>query len=998
LNRLIAELDKACKFYLLEEKILVVPTYLAGYELRNALASCSQGWINLLPSTVSGLAFEVAARRMAERGYTFLNQQGAAQVVEGILNGLIADGELDYFSGQTRLTGLVSALTSSIFELRYCGIKATELRETQFVAAKKARDLKKILKSYEDYLDRNRLVDSPGLIQMAIDILTEGNPVGGRIYLVPSFLELSPLEERLLNLLSSGGQRVQLEAGTSSDDNLIFPDLGRVTVELFNAYGMVNEVREVLRRLNSKNTPLDRVTVAYCSSEYIPIFWSLARNLGFGLTVFEGIPASMTRPGRILLGLIEWVRRDFGVTQLINLLQECNITWTGPDGLDISVSTAERLLHRAGIGWGRERYTCLHDLAVRLKDQALSRDYDEDNDSGQHEDLLQSHLAAKLYSILNDLLQAIPEPDAENRVPLDQLERGLASLVRKLSQTRDEFDNSALTGIIDRLEQRENKVYVKLNDALERIENLICTMRVGRSASQPGCLHLVDYRDLVWSARPVTCVVGLDSGNFPGRGTQDPVLLDSERSRLHPGLKLASVRPRKNQKMMELSLAARQGRVTLSCSCFDLIQNRSQHPAFLLLKAWRQLEGDGSLDYSDLAKVLKEPAGFTSRTDHLLDEGEWWLQAVVDQQVEAIPLILKSYPGLHQALVAQKARSGDAMSEYDGLVEVSPSDYDPRRHMNRTLSCSMIEHLAGCPFSYFLRYILDVKPPDSIEYDPDRWLQAADRGNLLHELYCDFMRGIAQNGEEIDVTFHSPILRQMAEDKIKSYRNQIPPPDEMVFELEAEEILECCELFLKGHDKVFAGYHPRYFEVPFGMGWDTVNEAGIGLANPVEIELGSGDKIRLRGVIDRIDRKDDGSFAVWDYKTGSSRKYADHQYLCRGRQVQHALYSIAAEKILATQGVPDPRVQEAGYYFPTERGEGRRVVRCQNQRAVVLEALNHLFDLLKTGVFPAAEDGEPCGYCDYIEICGGPAAVSRIKTLLAAEVALEPWRRVMQIG
>ena len=123
MNRLIAELEKDCNIYLLEEKILVVPTYLAGYELRNALASCSQGWINLLPSTVSGLAFEVAARRMAERGYTFLNQQGAAQVVEGILNGLIADGELDYFSGQTRLTGLVSALTSSIFELRYCGLR-----------------------------------------------------------------------------------------------------------------------------------------------------------------------------------------------------------------------------------------------------------------------------------------------------------------------------------------------------------------------------------------------------------------------------------------------------------------------------------------------------------------------------------------------------------------------------------------------------------------------------------------------------------------------------------------------------------------------------------------------------------------------------------------------------------------------------------------------------------------------------------------------------------
>ena len=169
---------------------------------------------------------------MAERGYTFLNQQGAAQVVEGILNGLIADGELDYFSGQTRLTGLVSALTSSIFELRYCGIKATELRETQFVAAKN-RTLKNIEELKIIWIQTvGRL---SGLIQMAIDILTEGIrlAVGFTWFFI---LELSPLEERLLNLLS-GRERVQPEAGTSSDDNLIFPDL-RVTVELL--LGMVN--------------------------------------------------------------------------------------------------------------------------------------------------------------------------------------------------------------------------------------------------------------------------------------------------------------------------------------------------------------------------------------------------------------------------------------------------------------------------------------------------------------------------------------------------------------------------------------------------------------------------------------------------------------------------------------------------------------------------------------------------------------------------------------
>jgi len=995
LNRLVSELEKACKTYLLEEKILVVPTYLAGFELRNALATCSQGWINLLPSTVSGLAFDVAAPRMSEEGYSFLNQQKASQVIEVILTGLIADGELGYFSGQTKLSGLVSALTSSIFELRYCGIKAADLRETQFADAVKARDIIRILTGYEEHLKKNRLVDSPGQIEMAIEILTQGNSVASRVYLIPSFLKLSPLEESLLDLIS-GGELVRLETETGADKNLVFPDTEELRVEFFHAYGLANEAREVLRRLNSGNIPLDSVTVAYCNIEYIPVFWSLARDMGFNLTVFEGIPAAMTRAGRILLGLLNWIKRDFAVSSLVSLLLECNIFCSEQNGLEISASTAERLLRRAGIGWGRERYSRLGELAEGLRIRALERDFSEEMIDNLCEDMFQSGLADKLYSVLNNILQAIPVPDDEGRVSVDQVGRGLVSLVKKLSPEGDEFEQTALNEIVFRLTQLDNGIIVNLNDALERLENLVCTARVGSSASRPGCLHLVEYRNLIWSARPITYVVGLDAEQFPGRGIQDPVLLDSERQNLHPALKLGSVRTKDNQRLMELGLGTRQGQLTLSCGCFDLIENRSLHPAFLILKAFRQLRGDSSLDYTHLANAMGEPAGFSSRQGDALDEAEWWMQNIIARQAEVLPLILSAFSGLQRGLAAQEARSSPELGEYDGLVTVCASDYDPRL-TGMVLSCSMIEHLAGCPFSYFLRYILNVKPPDGIEYDPDRWLQASDRGSLLHALYCDFMRQIGQKGEEVDPVVHSPVLRKMAEKMINDYRKEIPPPNDMVFELEVKNILESCDLFLKGH-QIFAGYQPRYFEVPFGMGQGLMNDAGCGLPGPVEIELSSGESIYLRGVIDRIDQKIDGTFAVWDYKTGSSRNYLEHRYLDRGQQVQHALYSIAAEKILAASGFPDPKVQEAGYYFPTEKGEGRRVIRRQNKRTVVLKALDYLFDLLKTGVFTAAENEDRCAFCDYIEVCGGLAATSRVKSLLATEEALQPWRRLMEIG
>ena len=155
----------------------------------------------------------------------------------------------------------------------------------------------------------------------------------------------------------------------------------------------------------------------------------------------------------------------------------------------------------------------------------------------------------------------------------------------------------------------------------------------------------------------------------------------------------------------------------------------------------------------------------------------------------------------------------------------------------------------------------------------------------------------------------------------------------------------------------------------------------------------------MRGVIDRIDRGADGEFVVWDYKTGSTYGYHDHGYLKQGRQVQHALYAMAAEEILRQSGEKDPQVRWAGYYFPTERGEGKRILRDQRDRHQVRETLGHLFDLLREGVFPAAEDGNSCRYCDYREVCGQEKAVLRTKEVLKTnpEDYLAPWRRLRAI-
>ena len=68
------------------------------------------------------------------------------------------------------------------------------------------------------------------------------------------------------------------------------------------------------------------------------------------------------------------------------------------------------------------------------------------------------------------------------------------------------------------------------------------------------------------------------------------------------------------------------------------------------------------------------------------------------------------------------------------------------------------------------------------------------------------------------------------------------------------------------------------------------------------------------------------------------------------------------------------------YFFPSPKGDGLRIEKEQSNKNGLYEALDDLFEFLKSGVFPATYDKGDCRYCDYVTICGGPE-VAVIRTL-----------------
>ena len=63
---------------------------------------------------------------------------------------------------------------------------------------------------------------------------------------------------------------------------------------------------------------------------------------------------------------------------------------------------------------------------------------------------------------------------------------------------------------------------------------------------------------------------------------------------------------------------------------------------------------------------------------------------------------------------------------------VARPELDPRVNPDVVLSASRLEDLGTCPLRYLYRTVLRLRPPDDPEFDPDRWLNALERGSLLH--------------------------------------------------------------------------------------------------------------------------------------------------------------------------------------------------------------------------------------------------------------------------
>ncbi|MBT8401967.1 MAG: PD-(D/E)XK nuclease family protein [Rhodothermia bacterium] len=1006
ISYVIEQLQEFCRKNPVGRKLLIVPSKQVGYNLTTSLALHGLRWVNLHVETPLSLAEWYAAPVLNEKAER-LSADGAAFVVHRILSSALdAAGPDDQFRKSLAVSpGLVRAIANTISDLRLAGVSSARLAKAGIDPAK-ASFLGEVYQAYERAIAREGQYDSADVYRVGIERVKS---LGCRYESVAVLdeVEVAFLPFKFFTLLRDacgefsriGRNDFQVDPPrrtvASRFDEISFPTTGtqavhpagqirirelephdKSKVQLRDAVGVDAEVRGVFRDVRSMDVPLDSVEVAYTTSQpYLPLIANAAYSLGLPITLSEGLPIRLGRCGQAVIGFYRWIANGLDANGLSHLLRSrvIRIPWKGGQARKPRRCDIAETLDVRKAGRGRDE---ILDAFARQRRQIEA---EEASGFGRDSKRKIERLTVGREAV-ERLLGIVPEMDHSSVAKLAQAGlRFLADYFRPAS----EVEAQMLESILDRLRAiSEMDISGPTASLSSLIQQLLESHHSAASVAREGHLYVVPVERAGYSGRPYTFVVGLDEGSFPGGGMESPVLLDEERAKISSRLPDFRSRPAERTWHLLRMLGTLEGPVTLTANRFDVVDGRERYASSIYAQCREDLDLENPIRYTSVPAL-----------EEAISESDAWLSQ--RRSAQFVDAAVNRYPLLAAGLTATTARNSPELTRFDGYLGRAAPELSLRDQ--KAISASRLERLAECPHRYFLQHVLYVEPPDEIDPEDNRWLDAREFGKLVHELLCEFMMRLQERSERPDLDRHRSEILDLAEQYAESACERIPPETPLAYRAGLRQIKTAAQIFLAAESRSDPDVEPIHFELKFGGGAE-----GSRHPRPVEIGLGKYATIRLRGSIDRVDRTSSG-FKIWDYKTGSSAPF-DRTNPFKGEKLQWALYAFAFENLM--KGLPtNLEVTESGYFFVGDREYGRRISHEVPDRDVVGRYLSPLLEMAERGAFFHFQKRDtrssPCKFCDYRSVCSSerkfqsdlPAALEKTKSKNEILELLSEWMK-----
>ena len=886
--------------------LLVVPSRLLGAHVRAALARALGGVAGIHVVTVPELAERVAGLPLALAGRRPLPAVADRLLVDRAIRATVPTAG-GYFSEVIGARNFPTAMLRTLLDIKRAGLGPADL-EAALPDSPKIRELAGVHRQLEFALHHHGYYDASDLLVEATRLVTaDPARLGASAVLAFGFIEVNPLETRLLDACARVGPVIRYDAGADAAE-LPAP----AAIEIVAAPGEEREVREIARVILGHleaGGRLDDVGILLRQpASYLAQVRDVFIAAGIPYTLGTAPAVGETRAGRSLRLLAEVRRSDFARSTVMEFLAFADLR-SRPG---TSPAVWERLSRQAGIVGGAREWRERLDRLGRRLEPTPEAEGDEESVARRTGDRDALGALRRAVRILLRGLSRLSDP-----APMDEVVDAFTRTFRRLVATSPEAE-LALSALGRLRDLASVDATVPLDEFWALLEAALAAPSAAGPESTPGRVFVSELGAALGIDFPLTIVPGLVEGGFPAAPRQDPILLDVERRRM-VGLPLSDEARALERVRFGLAVGSGARRIVLTYPRVDAESGRPRVPSFLVLDLLESITGERH-DFESLERfpgwrtVPLHPAPPSAR-ERPLDVREWLVTRALAARGTGPETLLRELPGARRGLEAIRGRERtEILTAYDGLLGQGVALGDT------PLAPTALEQYAVCPFRFLLERIYRL---ETVE-EPDRILMIdpRDRGDLAHAVLEGTLRRLAESGA-LPLT---PERLSAARDAFEAAFEEASAVAErrgltglpMLWAGERARLREELWSAIEAETGDSAGWHPALLEIAFGI------EGREGSAPPLVYRLPDGRTLRLRGRIDRIDVSPDGRRArVLDYKTGRARSPKTPDRLGKGRALQLPIYRLAAEPLLADRG--PVTVDEAQYYHVIGPDAGTRV-------------------------------------------------------------------------
>lgn len=246
------------------------------------------------------------------------------------------------------------------------------------------------------------------------------------------------------------------------------------------------------------------------------------------------------------------------------------------------------------------------------------------------------------------------------------------------------------------------------------------------------------------------------------------------------------------------------------------------------------------------------------------------------------------------------------------------------------MSPTTLNSYAACPRNFFYTHILKI-PIYELNWD------SANYGSAVHKTL-----------ENSAIQLMSQGTYPTEEEFVQDFKNNLN-------KYEFEDADKRQELMERG-EKSLRNYYPHFTETSSSRIYKIEAEFE---AVPIDDEI-------VKGKIDRIEINSDGTFGLYDYKTGKSKT---HKQISDDGNYEHYLNQLRFYKLVYETLHQGSKVSQVGLIFP-ESFEGNFYTQLTDEdNEIIKDKIKETYKKIRALEFKPCNDKETCKNCSYSHLC-----------------------------